>query len=99
LTQALPLLAAAFPEGPGGSGSGVAAQRRAMFALRHAAPLAALFGLYGLPVAQVEDALAGQRVSLSCELGLFDRSIGGDCSPQDLGTQLRLLHLAFTAQV
>jgi len=125
LTQALPLLEAAFPDpaasttrGEKGEAAAAAAaapaansstaplseavlkqRRAAMFALRHGTAIASLFGLYGLPLADVEDALAGQRVALQCELGLYARSVSGDCSPQDLVTQLRLIHLAFTAQV
>ena len=113
LTQALPLLEAAFPDNssarseasagtaPGASvDPAVLKQRRsAMFALRHGTAIASLFGLYGLPLAEVEDALAGKRVSLQCDLGLYARSLSADCSPQDLATQLRMVNLAFTAQV
>ena len=46
----------------------------------------------------VMDALSSKRVGLSLDLGLYERTISGDCSPADLECQLRLVHLAFTAQ-
>lgn len=72
------------------------------FCSRHRPPpleVANEFGKFGLPKEELMDMLSGKRVALSVSLNFYERQFRCDCSPDDLETQLQLVHLLFTAQL
>lgn len=57
------------------------------------------YGRFGLPKDEVMDLLSGRRTHVSLDVGYYRRDMYGDCSPQDLETQLQMMHMLFTAKV
>jgi len=54
-------------------------------------------GLGDYSVTQLERYLAGKRVESNLEINLYNETLSGSCSPQDLETWFQLAYLSFTA--
>lgn len=54
-------------------------------------------GLGEYSVTQLEQFLAGKRVESNLDISLYNESLSGSCSPQDLETWFQLAYLSFTA--
>ena len=61
-----------------------------LMAFQSATAVAQEYGAYGLPKDEVLDRLAGRRTFLTYDINYYHRDLYGDCSPQDLETQLQV---------